>query len=430
MGLKKYFIPSCFYGEIAQLVERGIEDPSVGGSIPSLPTNYTGVAQFGLERPVWARKVGSSNLSIRTIIKIMSANWLYIMNHYLSIISPLYNSRVTLRNMLDSILLQYMNKDFYEVILVDDKSIEEYEDILEDYKHDMNIVFIKNTTKYKGPSIARQCGLDIATGKWVTFIDSDDEFYPGTFQYLFYSLNKYGHESEISCVDTKFKVIRNNEIEEFIDSNNWLHGTLYKLEFIRNHNIKFNPTLYAMEDVWFNSQFRHYSCYYNMIELFVEDCVIYKYILQNNSITHNNFNVNGIDYLYQVYYLRDWIVSNIYSRLKFFKLFEDNEYLIETLKKELVCKFLDFYFSIQRLYYINNLNKDYIIKDFYLFSKCKKIIEKKLEQPIIEYLKNNISLYQEAFNHHLQFSKDLFYEIESLPDWLNRIDNYNPSGKY
>ena len=55
------------YGEIAQLVERGIEDPSVGGSIPSLPTNYTGVAQFGLERPVWARKVGSSNLSIRTI---------------------------------------------------------------------------------------------------------------------------------------------------------------------------------------------------------------------------------------------------------------------------------------------------------------------------------------------------------------------------
>ena len=40
------------YEDITQLVERGIEDPSVGGSIPSLPTNYTGVAQFGLERPV------------------------------------------------------------------------------------------------------------------------------------------------------------------------------------------------------------------------------------------------------------------------------------------------------------------------------------------------------------------------------------------
>ena len=35
------------YGEIAQLVERGIEDPSVGGSTPSLPTIHTGVAQFG-----------------------------------------------------------------------------------------------------------------------------------------------------------------------------------------------------------------------------------------------------------------------------------------------------------------------------------------------------------------------------------------------
>ena len=74
MGLKKYFIPSCFYGEIAQLVERGIEDPSVGGSIPSLPTNYTSVAQFGLERPVWARKVGSSNLSIRTTNLISQGN--------------------------------------------------------------------------------------------------------------------------------------------------------------------------------------------------------------------------------------------------------------------------------------------------------------------------------------------------------------------
>ena len=63
MGLKKYFIfRLVFYGEIAQLVERGIEDPSVEGSIPSLPTKYTGVAQFGLERPVWARKVWSSNL--------------------------------------------------------------------------------------------------------------------------------------------------------------------------------------------------------------------------------------------------------------------------------------------------------------------------------------------------------------------------------
>ena len=55
---------------------------------------------------------------------------------------------------------------------------------------------------------------------------------------------------------------------------------------------------------------------------------------------------------------------------------------------------------------------------------------KSASSEIIEYLKNNISLYQKAFNHHLQFSKDLFYEIESLPDWLNRIDNYNLDGKY
>ena len=65
------FLP---HGRVAQLVERQIEALGADGSSPSLPTNYTGVAQFGLERPVWARKVGSSNLSIRTTNLISQGN--------------------------------------------------------------------------------------------------------------------------------------------------------------------------------------------------------------------------------------------------------------------------------------------------------------------------------------------------------------------
>lgn len=88
-----------------------------------------------------------------------------------SIIVPVYNAKDTLKNCIDSILIQsYPN---FELLLIDDGSHDDSLSICESYalKDSRVRVFHKNNG---GVSSARNVGLDSARGKWLTFIDSDD----------------------------------------------------------------------------------------------------------------------------------------------------------------------------------------------------------------------------------------------------------------
>lgn len=91
----------------------------------------------------------------------------------ISVIVPVYNVEKYLKECLDSILSQSL-KDI-EVICVNDGSTDNSGDILNDYqKMDKRIKII--TQENKGLSSARNHGMDVATGEYITFIDSDDYF--------------------------------------------------------------------------------------------------------------------------------------------------------------------------------------------------------------------------------------------------------------
>ena len=89
-----------------------------------------------------------------------------------SIIIPIYNTDKYLSKCIDSIISQtYQN---LEIILVDDGSTDDSDKIADDYaRKDQRIKVIhqKNT----GQSAARNAGLEIATGEYISFIDSDDK---------------------------------------------------------------------------------------------------------------------------------------------------------------------------------------------------------------------------------------------------------------
>lgn len=88
-----------------------------------------------------------------------------------SIIVPVYNSELYLRKCVDSILSQTF-KDF-ELILINDGSNDMSGDICDEYvSKDSRIKVIHKANG--GVSSARNAGLKMAGGKWVTFIDSDD----------------------------------------------------------------------------------------------------------------------------------------------------------------------------------------------------------------------------------------------------------------
>lgn len=88
-----------------------------------------------------------------------------------SIIVPVYNAKDTLKNCIDSILIQsYPN---FELLLIDDGSLDDSLSICESYAYKDSRVRVFHKSN-GGVSSARNVGLDSARGKWLTFIDSDD----------------------------------------------------------------------------------------------------------------------------------------------------------------------------------------------------------------------------------------------------------------
>lgn len=91
---------------------------------------------------------------------------------FLSIIIPVYNSEKTLARLLDSVLKQEISN--YEVIAVNDGSMDDSINILDSYKNKFkNLKIIKQENL--GQAQARNNGLSEAVGQWVLFLDSDDE---------------------------------------------------------------------------------------------------------------------------------------------------------------------------------------------------------------------------------------------------------------
>lgn len=89
----------------------------------------------------------------------------------ISVIMPVYNTSRYLKIAIDSILNQSFEN--FELIVVDDGSTDESSSILEGYKNRNNRIKVLSQTN-SGQSIAKNIALDIALGKYVYFMDSDD----------------------------------------------------------------------------------------------------------------------------------------------------------------------------------------------------------------------------------------------------------------
>jgi len=90
-----------------------------------------------------------------------------------SVIIPTYNREHFLQECIESVLSQTF-KD-YELIVVDDGSTDQTEDFLKPY--DNKFQYIKQ--EQKGPSSARNTGIQYSAGEWICFLDSDDLWLQG-----------------------------------------------------------------------------------------------------------------------------------------------------------------------------------------------------------------------------------------------------------
>ncbi|MCH5190000.1 MAG: glycosyltransferase family 2 protein [Oscillospiraceae bacterium] len=97
------------------------------------------------------------------------------MNDLVSIIMPSYNTAQYISDSIDSVLAQtYEN---WELIIVDDCSTDNTDEVISKYLSDGRIKYFKNGTN-SGAAVSRNTALREANGRWIAFLDSDDLWHP------------------------------------------------------------------------------------------------------------------------------------------------------------------------------------------------------------------------------------------------------------
>ena len=116
------------------------------------------------------------------------------MSQTISVIVPVYNVLPYLEKCLDSIRGQTWTD--FEVLLVDDGSSDGSETICDIYENSderFHVIHQKNA----GASAARNTALRLASGRFVTFIDSDDWVEPEYLETLISEFNKHADTSDV-----------------------------------------------------------------------------------------------------------------------------------------------------------------------------------------------------------------------------------------
>lgn len=210
-------------------------------------------------------------------------------NFKISIIVPVYNTEQHLRKCIDSILNQSIKT--FELILINDGSTDNSLAICEEFKaKDTRIIVISQENQ--GPSEARNKGIRIATGSYITGIDSDDWVEQDYLKNLLDISLKYEADiaiSELSSEERKEEFLFSQKIT-ILNSANALNA-LYTNKFIRDHfcgklfkkelfeHIKFPKNKY-FEDI-----FIMYRLFAQAKKIVKTEIASYHYISHPNSIS-------------------------------------------------------------------------------------------------------------------------------------------------
>lgn len=181
------------------------------------------------------------------------------MNVKVSVVFPVYNVEEYLGECLDSILNQTL-KDI-EVICVDDGSTDSSLEILREYeKKDSRVTVLEQENL--GAGAARNKGLAIAKGKYLSFLDADDFFVPGMLEAAYdrcektkaeicvYQVMRYHTVSQKTWLDKgsfrrefipKKKVFSYQDMPDYILNSfqNWAWNKLIRRDLVIENNIKF-----------------------------------------------------------------------------------------------------------------------------------------------------------------------------------------------
>jgi glycosyltransferase involved in cell wall biosynthesis len=106
----------------------------------------------------------------------------------ISVIIPTYNRSFFVNDAIQSILSQDRNCFHLDIIVIDDGSTDDTKNVLAKYVDNNSIRYIYQENK--GAGAARNKGIALAKGDWITFLDSDDRWFPSHISLQLAVINK------------------------------------------------------------------------------------------------------------------------------------------------------------------------------------------------------------------------------------------------
>jgi glycosyltransferase involved in cell wall biosynthesis len=243
---------------------------------------------------------GGFQINNKVIPQVIQSNKNIHCKPSVSIIIPVYNTEKYLQQCVESVLCQSLKN--IEILIINDGSSDNSLSIIKDYmKIDDRIVLIHNEFPSGNPGKPRNQALDIAKGKFIGFVDSDDWVDRDMFEKLHKKAAR--SNSDITFISgfhnhfknkTELRKYNHSYIQNKLSPLYKYHQSfmiwdkLYKKSFLNDYNIRLGETRAAV-DVPFI--FKVY--YYAQKVSFCEDYYGYHYRRENDSSITVNFRKNS-----------------------------------------------------------------------------------------------------------------------------------------
>lgn len=219
----------------------------------------------------------------------------------ISIIVPVYNVQNYLEKCVDSLVAQ--TYEYIEILLVDDGSTDQSGAICDTCEKR----FQKVRTFHKkngGLSDARNYGLQYASGKYVIFVDSDDEVSETYVEYLYTLVKKYGGDIGISdCVhcylDSPVKYCKERNVKIY-DPEHAVVEMLYQTSFLvsacgKIYKKEFFDTIEFPKGMLYEDSAIMYKLFLQARKIVYGNAQNYAYFHRNGSITSQKFDMRNFD---------------------------------------------------------------------------------------------------------------------------------------
>lgn len=265
----------------------------------------------------------------------------------ISVIVPVYNKEKYVENTLNSILNQtYRN---LEIIVINDGSTDNSKQICEEKALVDNRIIMINTENY-GAGAARNLGLSKATGKYISFIDSDDYIIPEYYEVLIDMIRKNDADIaeckfvRIKSFDEEINQINHSSVKVYsreekllqlygVDNSLYINtvimcNKLFKRELFEDTGILY-PTNRLIDD-----EFIIYHLIYNSKKIVTTNQIMYGYVQSQGSIMRKEYPAKRVYDTIDVYdgvydFFKD---KNIVS-LEYYILLRYLKYCVELLVK-------------------------------------------------------------------------------------------------